>query len=298
MTSNIEAIVVEHDEKSYIRVLSGNNYSGAPKDIAANGVADLPQAPGDYQFLVYDGAPVKRLERIIPAQRIVVKYELREDLKGSQKDDVISVDAYRALPDGDQALYRAVHDDVPREAKPIPFVIQKENGPPSQLPKGVVCTDKNYFARFPSFHHLGPVRATARYVLYRLALRFQEIIADNPYITSGTHGVHGNAAKEILNNQYRDSFFVKASPMLINGIEVTPKNLKTMFSFATKDKNHPYGQVVRYIDGDNLVDLEAKVAAYVEKITEDHRNWVTPDKCPCCQRRFVKKPDIRPKRRK
>jgi hypothetical protein len=295
--SEIEAVVVEHDNKSYIRILSGNIYSGPEKNIAANGATNLMTAPGDNQFLVYDGV-VETLERIIPAQRIVTKYELRQDLRGSPKEDTISVDTYRNLPSPDQALYTAVYEDIPRESRNISFVVQNEDGPPSRLPQGIVCTDRNYFARFASFHHLGPVRATARYVLYRLALRFKEIIADNPYITSGTHGVSGDAAKEILNNKYRDSFFVSAAPMSINGIEVTPKNLYSKFVINSKGQEPSYAKQIGYIDGDNLDDLQAKVTAYIDRLTEQHCNWIEPDKCPCCQRRFVKKPNVHPKRRR
>lgn len=284
--SDISAVVVEYGGKSYIRLFTSHYFSDG-KSIAANGQVGLPQAPGDSSFLMFDGAPIKTLQRIIPPHQITTKYELREDLRGAAKEAVISVEQYRALSDSDQGLYRAVHEDVPRQAEDIPFVIQKEHGPPSRLHDGIVCTDKNHFARFPSFHHLGPVRATPKYVLYRLAVRFAELIGGNPYIKNSMHGVPADPAKEILNSHHRDSFFIEVATMRVNGIEVRPNvGMHTMFSTDPTDRSS-YCYRVGAIDGVNLEDVEAKVVALIDKVTEPHRRWVMPDKCPCCQRAFV-----------
>jgi hypothetical protein len=283
----VSAVVVEHAGKSYIRIFANWYYSDG-KNIAVNGQAGLPPAPGDNSFLLFDGAPVKTLQKVIAPRRITTKYELREDLRGAAKEATLSVADHSNLSEADQALYRAVHEDIPRGTEDIPFVIQKEKGPPSQLPNGIVCTDKNYFARFPSFHHLGPVRATAEYMLYRLAVRFGEMMGNNPYIKNSMHGVPADAAKEILNNHHRTSFFIEVAPMKVNGIEVRPTSgMHTMFSTDQNDRSN-YCHRVAALDGDNLADLEAKIVAYVEKVTEPHRRWVTPDRCPCCQRKAAK----------
>jgi hypothetical protein len=294
--SEISAVVVEYGGKSYIRLFRSYGY-GDTKNIAANGRVDLPKSPGDDAFLMLDAAPVTTLQKITPPRRITTKYELRADLRGASKEEVLSVDQYRALKECDQGLYRAIQEDLAQQAEDIPFVIQKEDGPPSKLPAGVVCTDKNYFARFPSFHHLGPVRATARYVLYRLAIRFAEIIGSNPFIKNSMHGVPADPVKEILNSHHRDSFFIEVTPMKINGIEVRPTSgMHTMFSTDPTDRSS-YCQRVAAIDGEDLADLEVNVAAFIDKVVEPHSRWVMPDKCPCCQRPFAEPPKPAKRRR-
>jgi len=274
------AVVVEHAGKSYVRVLR-SNYWLDEKLIAVNGVCGLPKAPGDDSFLVYDGT-VETLERITPPKRIVIKYELRPDLVGSPKPPLLSVDEYHALPEADQGLYGPVWEDVPRQAEPIEFWTQKENGPPSKLPRGVVCTDRNSFARFPSFHHLGPVAATKNYMLWRTAKRVEEIIANNPLVkwSSGW----GRDVDEYLTNSHRDSFFIEVRPMSINGIEVKAQGLHTMYTTDEKDRGLSYGAIIRPVHGDNLEDLEQKVAAEVERLTGALTRWAKPSECPCCKR--------------
>lgn len=289
MDHQISAVVVEHAGKSYIRVLASGYYSDA-KYIAANGVSGLSTAPGDTAFLVYEGPTVSTLQRVIPARRIVTKYELRADLRGSPKAETISVADYGNLSDGDRAIYSAVYEDIPQGSEDIPFVVQQEKGPPSQLPQGVFCTDKNSFARFPSFHHLGPVRASPKYVLWRLANAFHTIIGGNPYITDSMHGVGRSvdqAHREMVQG-YQDSFFITMKPMTVNGIEVTAKGVPYYFT-TDKEKNVSYGMKVAAIDGNSLADLEANISAFITKTTQPHRKWVQPNNCPCCQRRFTKK---------
>lgn len=286
---NIHAVVVEHAGKSYVKLIS-SGYCADGRNIAANGVSGLKGAPGDSAFYVYDGAPVNTLQKIIPARRITTKYELREDLRGSPKAETISVADYGNLSGGDQTLYRPVYEDIPQGAEDIAFVIQKEDGPPSRLPQGVFCIDRNSFARFPAFQHLGPVRASAKYVLWKLAEAFRKIIADNQYITTSMHGIRHDADtshKEMVQG-YQDSFFITVKPMTVNGIEVTAKGLHTMFSTKPDDRRLSYATLIPAIDGDNLEDLEVKIAAFIAKITDGHRKWVQPNACPCCQRRFAK----------
>jgi hypothetical protein len=288
--NEIHAIVVEHGDKSYIKVVRTNGYYVDQKHIAANGISGLLQAPGDSSFLMFDGK-VTTLQKIIPARRITTKYELREDLRGSPKAETISVSDHGNLSEADQSLYRPVYEDIPQGAEDIPFAIQREDGPPSLLPHGVSCIDQNSFARFPSFHHLGPVRASAKYVLWRLAEAFQQIIADNPYITNSMHGVgrDADAAYKGIVRGYQDSFFIEVKPMTVNGIEVAPKGMKTMFTVDGKDRHLSYGRTVPALAGDNLDDLEKKIAAFIDKTTAEHRKWVQPNACPCCQRRFAKR---------
>ena len=288
MSADARAVVVEFGGKSYIRFFAGYYYTDG-KNIAVNGVTGLEKSPGADDFFVFDGAPVRSIQKITPPQKITTKYELRDDLRGAAKENTISVDVYRSMSPDDQTLYRAVNEDIPRKAEDVPFVIQKEKGPPSKLPQGVFCTDKNYFARFPSFHHLGPVRASSKYVLYRLAERFQQIIANNPYVKNGSHGIPADPKKEYLGSSYRDSFFIDIRPMTVNGIEVTAKGLPTMFTSDATDQRLSYAHVVRAIDGDNLADLESKIVAYVERETAKHQKWTQPDKCPCCQRKLTRR---------
>lgn len=288
-TPNIHAVVVEYGGKSYIKIITSGYYNDG-RNIAANGVSDLPQAPGDSSFLVYDGAPVTTLQKIIPKRRITLKYVLREDLRGSPKAETISVADYGNLSDSDGALYRPVYEDIPQGAEDIHFVIQKEDGPPSRLPTGVFCIDRNSFAKFPAFHHLGPVRAAPKYVLWRLAEALRKIMGENPYVTTSIHGIGRDsdvAYKEMVTG-YQDSFFVTVKPMKVNGIEVTPKGLHTMFSTKTDDRRLSYATIVPAVEGDSLEDLDRKIAAFIAKITDGHRKWVQPNACPCCQRRFAK----------
>lgn len=290
MNEDINAVVVEHGGKSYITVL--RSYYVDQKQIAANGQCGLPNAPGDSAFLVYDGK-VKTLEKITPPRRITTKYQLRDDLVGSSKAEVIAVSDYEALSDGDRCLYRAVYEDIPRAAEPIPFVIQKENGPPTQLPRGVVCTDKNNFARFPSFWHLGPVRASAQLVLARVAERLEQVIASNPYIKR-SWGCGTEKPEEIVGS-HRRSIFVEVVPMVVNGIEVVPKGMTSMFTTDTNDRHLTYGMVVGPIDGADLADLETKIAAYVAEATAQHAAWVSPAECPCCRKPFEPAVVVKPK---
>lgn len=289
-TNEIHAVVVEHAGKSYIKIIRINGWHVDRQHIAANGTSGLLPAPGDDSFLIFDGE-VTSLQKIIPARRITTKYTLREDLRGSPKAETISVADYGDLSDGDKALYRPVHEDIPQGFEDIPFVIQHEAGPPSKIPVGVFCVDRNSFARFPSFHHLGPVRASAKYVLWRLSCAFRQLIADNPYITDSTHGIRrddDDAFKEMVRG-YQDSFFITVKAMTVNGIEVKPTGLHTMFSVKPDDRRLNYAQTVSAIDGDSLEDLETKIGAYIEKVMAPHRKWVQPNECPCCHRRFMKK---------
>ncbi len=284
MTEETRAVVIEYGGKSYIKIFATYYYSDG-KNLAANGHVGLGKAPGDDGLFVFDGSPVKSLQKITPPRRIVTKYELRADLRGSPKEETLSVSEHGNASEADQALYTAVYENIPREAEDIPFVIQKEKGPPSKLPQGIICTDQNYFARYPSFHHLGPVRATPRYMLYRVAKKLESIIAGNRYIKWSWVN---DKAEEILTSRFKDSIWVDVAPMLVNGIEVTGKNLHTRFSIDPKD-SQSYSKIVAAIDGAGLDDLETKVSAYVEQITAKLSSWVQPDKCPCCQRRFAKK---------
>lgn len=278
------AAVIEHAGKSYIQIIGGQ-YGLDRKLLAANGVADLPPAPGDSAYFVFDGV-VETLERIIPPRRITTKYELRADLRGAPKPEVLSVAEWQALSDTDQGIYRAVVEDIARSAEPIAFVTQKEDGPPSKLPEGIVCTDKNYYARYPSFWHLGPVMATARYMLYRIALRIEEIVSDNRYIAWSHHP--GDPEKEILRSRYRDSFFISAKELRVNGIDVTPKGLRSMFTIDAKDHSLSYCQIVSAVAAENLDTLMVAVEKAVDGYTEQARNWVQPNACPCCKRRYAK----------
>lgn len=287
--TEVRAVVVEHGGKSYIKIFSPNHYySDLYKDVAANGVAGLEKAPGDDGFAVFDGSPVVTLEKLIPARKITTKYVLREDLRGAAKEETISVSDYNRLSESDQSLYGPVYEEIPRTAEPIPFVTQTEDGPPSALPRGVVCTDKNYFARFRSFHHLGPVMATDRYVIYRLAHAMKKLMGENPYIKNSTHGVPADPFREFLSEQYRTSFFIDVMPMTVNGIEVTAKGLATMFTVKTEDSRLGYARLVQGVVGDSLSDLEAKIDQYIEALIRPHRSWVQPTECPCCHRRFKK----------
>jgi hypothetical protein len=282
----LEALIAEHGGRSYIRLNASRGYHFYDHDkIAANGVYPLPKAPGDDAFLVCDGK-VERLEKITPPRRIITKYELRGDLRGASKAEVLGVAEWGALPDGDQGLYRPIHEDIPRQAEPIPFLIQSEAGEPSKLPQGVVSIDPKYFAKFPAYWHLGPVRATAKYVLWRTAQRLAEIIKTNPLITWSSGW--GRDLDELLKSQHRDSFFIEFKSMIVNGTAVSAAGTKSMFTTDAKERSGGYVQTVQAVDGADLTDLEAKVAAYVEKLTEQARKWVSPDRCPCCQRRFAK----------
>jgi len=283
MEATHRAAIAEFDGKSYIRILVASHGYIDGKSLAVNGQLGLEKAPGDDSFLVFDGV-VETLQKITPPRRITTKYELREDLRGAAKADVVSVDAYRELPESDQALYRPVCEDIPQTGEDIPFVVQSEAGPPAKLPKGVVCTDKNYYARFPGYWHLGPVRATAKYVLWRTAQRVAEIIRENRYIkwSSGW----GRDVDEYLNETHKNTFFIEIAPMTVNGIEVRAQGLSSMFTTETKDRSLSYARIVQAVDANNLEDLEVKVAAYVEDLTSHARKWTSPDRCPCCQRRF------------
>lgn len=287
--TEVHAVVVEYAGKSYIKMVASGYYADG-RNISANGVSGLVGAPGDSSFLVYDGAPVTTLQKIIPARRITTKYELREDLRGSPKAETISVSDYGNLSDGDQTLYRPVYEDIPQGAEDISFVIQKEDGPPSRLPQGVFCIDRNSFAKFPAFQHLGPVRAAPKYVLWRLAEAFRKIMGENPYIAMSMHGIGQDAdtAYKKMVTGYQDSFFITVKSMKVNGIEVTPKGLHTMFSTKADDRRLPYATLISAIDGDNLEDLERKITAFIAKVTDGHRKWVQPNECPCCQRRFAR----------
>lgn len=298
MTTKPEAIVVEHGGKSYIRLLQKGTYYGHDwaKNIAANGAQDLPQAPGDSAFLVCE-SKVETLERIVPPRRITTKYELREDLRGSSKEPLISVEQYRSLTETDQMLYRPVHEDIPRQADPIAFVTQKEKGPPSQLPKGIVCIDTNHFARFPSFHHLGPVRATGAYVLWRTAKRVEEIVKGNPFV-SFSAGWGRDIDKFLNEPAYHETFFVEVKQMEVNGITIAAVGMKLEFTLKRDERTRGYTQKLGYIDGDNLEDLERRVTDYVAKVTAHLAAWCPPKACPCCKRKFTKPVQARPKSRR
>lgn len=291
----IQAVIVEHAGKSYIQMVQTGNYwyGGNLKNVAANGVTDLPPAPGDNGFMVYDGAPVRTLQRITPPKRITTKYVLREDLRGASKAEVIGVSDYGNLPEGDQALYTGVVEDIPQQAEDIPFVIQKENGPPSPLPQGVVTADKNYFARFKSFHHLGPVQATPRYVLARISARISEIVKNNPHVE---WSMLRYTPEQILKDSGYTTLSVSLRPLTINGINATATNLKTWW---TIDTGHllSYQTRVPAITGENLEDLEAKVAAHVSETTKNIASWYPPDHCPCCQKPLKEPEKLRPKRK-
>jgi len=279
------AAVMEHGGKSYVRIVHAGQYHTYDliRTVAVNGQTGLDKAPGDDSFLIFDGK-VETIEKITPPHRITTKYELREDLRGAAKADVVSVDQFRNMSEADQALYLAAHEDIPQTAEPIAFVVQSEDGPPSLLPKGVICTDKNYYARLPGYWHLGPVRATAKYVLWMTAKRLDEIIQHNRYIkwSSGW----GRDLDRYLRDAHTDTFFIEVAPMMVNGIEVKAANFHTMFTTDAKDRNLGYARLVQAVDGDNLADLEAKVAKYVEDLTAQARGWTSPDRCPCCQRKF------------
>jgi hypothetical protein len=283
MADPLRAIVTEHAGRSYIQVAVGGWLD--KKSIAANGVADLPPAPGDPNFFVFDGV-VETLERVIPPRRITTKYQLRDDLRGAPKPEVLAVAEWQALPERDQEIYRAVVEDIPQSAEPIPFVTQREDGPPSKLPEGIVCTDRSYYARCPSFWHLGPVRATARYMLYRVTLRLREIVGSNPYI-QWSHSP-GDPEKDILRSSYANSVWISAKDMLVNGIGVSPKGLKSMYTIDPKDRSLTYGVIVSAINAPDLEALMAAVDAQVEQYTEHARKWVQPNACPCCKRRYAK----------
>lgn len=293
--SQIQAVVVEHAGKSYIKVIqTGNYWGGDLKSFAANGISDLPRAPGDDSFLVYDGAPVTTLQKITPPKRITTKYLLREDLRGAAKAEVISVAEFGRLPEADQGLYTPVVEDIPRQAEDIPFVVQKEDGPPSPLPRGVVTADKNYFARFKSFHHLGPVMATPRYVLARISVRISEIVQGNRHVE---WSMLRYTPEEILKDNRHTSLSVSLSPLRINGINAQATNLKTWWTIDTGHLQS-YQTRVPSITGANLEDLEAHVAAHVAETTKNIASWYPPDLCPCCQRP-LQEPEktVRPKRK-
>lgn len=278
-------LIIEHGGRSYIAITANYYYSDG-KNVAANGVTGLPKAPGDQSFLMFDGAPVETLQRITPPRRIITKYVLRGDLKGSSKEEVVSVEQRSEMSDADQCLYVAVHEDIPQQAEDIPFLVQREDGPPSLLPKGVTSIDKSYFARAPAFWHLGPVRASAKYVLWRTAKRLDEVIKGNRLI-KWSIGWGGDIDKYL--SDFHSAFFIEVAPLTVNGMEVSPKGFRTMFTTDAKDRNLTYSTLIQAIDGANLDDLEAKVAAQVEALVGPSLRWVSPDKCPCCQRRFKAK---------
>src|SRR5690606_16750998 len=119
------------------------------------------------------------------------------------------------------------------------------------------------FARFPGFWHLGPVRATAKYVLWRIAKRVADLVGENPLVkwSSGW----GRNIDEYLRSSYTDTFFIEVAPLEWNGVKLTPAGLKTMFTTDAAKRGSNWGMVVSAIDGANLDDLETKVAAYVEQ---------------------------------
>lgn len=277
------AIVVEIGDRCFIRIIEGGYYFDG-KTLAVNGKIGLCKAPTDDSFFVFYGPHVDTLQKITPPRRIVTKYVLRDDLKGSPKEEVISVDQRAALSEADQCLYSAVHEDIPQQAEDIPFLVQREDGEPSALPFGVVSTDKNAFARFKSFQHLGPVMARHNYVLWRLALRVQEIAQHNPLIAFSS-GWGRDLDKYLKETAYK-SFFIEVRKMEVNGITVAAQGLKTHYTTDPADSRTSYALLVQAVAGENLADLEAKVSAYVNKLTEPLVRWANPNTCPCCKRSF------------
>ncbi|WP_431490927.1 hypothetical protein [Paraburkholderia fungorum] len=280
------AVVVEVGDKSYIRLHSPSDFYGYRdgKALCVNGIDGLRQSPGDPEFFMFGGA-VHSLAKITPPRRIVTKYELREDLRGSTKEEVISVDQYGALVDGDQCLYRPVYEDIPRAAEDIPFLVQHETGEPRKLPPGIICSDKNHFARYPSFWHLGPVWATAHYVLWRVAKRINEIRGENPLIKFSFSSFR--EGYDTYRAGTETTAWVEVGKLVVNGIEVSkPASFVVNFTTDTKDRPTGYTHVIKAVAAPCLDELEAKIVAYVDEVTAHLRKWVSPDACPCCQRKF------------
>lgn len=288
-TTKAFAIVVEVGDRSFIRIHPAPGYGyyghGDGRDLCVNGVDGLRKAPGDDAFFVFDGRPVTSIAKITPPRRIVTKYELRDDLRGSAKEETISVDQYGTLADRDQCLYRAVHEDIPRAAEDIPFIVQHETGEPRKLPLGVHCSDKNHFARYPSFWHLGPVWATSHYVLWRVAKRINEIKADNPLIKFSFRPFDGGYIDYRTGSETTAG--VEVGKLMVNGIEVSkPASFVINFTTDTKDRPTGYTTVIKAVTAPNLDELEARIVAYVDEVTAHLTKWVTPDACPCCLRKF------------
>lgn len=287
-TSKAFAVVVEVGDKSYIRIHPAPGYGyyghGDGRDLCVNGIDGLRKAPGDDAFYVFDGRPVTSIAKITPPRRIVTKYELREDLRGSAKEETISVAQYGDLGEGDQCLYRPVHEDIPRAAEEIQFIVQQEAGEPRKLPLGIHCSDKNHFARYPSFWHLGPVWATAHYVLWRVAKRIHEIKADNPLIAFEFRPFDNGYTD--YRTGHETTVWARVSKLVVNGLEVSPPgSMAKCFTIKAEDRNI-YTRLVQAVTAANLEELEAKIAAQVDELTSDLTKWVKPDTCPCCQRKF------------
>lgn len=227
---------------------------------------EFPRAVGDPEYIVVKG-DVKSMELVKPPVRTLIHYEVKDEFADLAPRAPLSVEEYGNLDEVRQGFYRPVYREDPVPNAPFDIRVTDIDCKPRTFPAGVMVTVPDYLRRLKNTWHTLPCYLDQK-VLYTRLVAAVRVECAKP------------EAKRI---GFNISAYENIAALTVSaGFSLHGIAHRYSFNVLSWSSDGRHGNALPKIHGDNLDDLEVKVAKWIDEQLQLLRNVHSPKDCPCC----------------
>lgn len=274
-TTPVPFIVLKHKKTSFVyagphwgRSQTVRGHWGGTIHINGKPYTAYPAATGDDEYLVVPGDVVEMMSFPRPTSTIV-HYIAKDEYLDLASKSPISTEEFDALDGVRQNFYRPIMRVDDKPAVPVDFEVIDIDCEPRKFPAGVMVRSPEYLLRFKNTWHVLPCFLERKALFDRLTAAVKDHVAKTEAKAAG-----------VTASIYEHSHAISAAAgFVLAGIKPEQKYSIQLFHYSVDGRS---GSTLPQIEGNNLSDLEAKVAKWIDEQIEKMSDVHTPKICPCC----------------